>query len=77
MKERVDFGANVAYGRSRAGRIILEIIATALIAAALGTSHAQSGSEVPPARVQPGPKLEQVADLRDRQISATCPSACN
>jgi hypothetical protein len=48
MKGRVDFGTNVAHGRSRAGRIILEIIATALIAAALGTSHAQTGSQLPP-----------------------------
>jgi hypothetical protein len=54
MKERVILGATVAHGRSRAGRIILEIIATALIAAALGTSHAQVSSEPSVTRAQAG-----------------------
>lgn len=52
MKERVILGANVAQGRSRAGRIILEIIATVLIAAALGTSHAQMSSQASATRAQ-------------------------
>jgi hypothetical protein len=52
MKERVILAANVAQGRSRAGRIILEIIATVLIAAALGTSHAQVSSQASATRAQ-------------------------
>ncbi|HEY4341462.1 MAG TPA: hypothetical protein VGM97_16070 [Steroidobacteraceae bacterium] len=40
MQDRISYGAKLVRSRSRAGTIILEIIAAALIAAALGTSLA-------------------------------------
>ncbi|HEX3836438.1 MAG TPA: hypothetical protein VHW25_05680 [Steroidobacteraceae bacterium] len=45
MKARVYFGTKLAQDRSRMNSVILEIIATVVLAAALGTSHAQGSSE--------------------------------
>jgi hypothetical protein len=54
MKGRVYYGAKLARGGSRARAITLEIVATVLLAAVLGTSHAQVGVGSLPAPAQLG-----------------------